>query len=98
VGKKVGLEVIYGDEEAHYNQLWDYANEIRRSNPGSSFFVSLDENSRFKRAYMCLEASKQGFLQGCLTTTVRSLISKLLFVAITFWLTCSSVISCLTEN
>ena len=59
------MKIIYGDEEGQYKLLWDYGNEIRRTNPGSSFYVSLDDNSRFKRCYMCLEASKKGFLQGC---------------------------------
>jgi hypothetical protein len=63
--RRLAMTVIYGDEEGQYKLLWDYANEIRRSNPGSSFFVTLDENSRFRRAYMSMEASKRGFLEGC---------------------------------
>jgi hypothetical protein len=45
--------------------MWYYANEIRRSNPGSSFFLSLDEKGRFKRCYMSLHACKLGYLEGC---------------------------------
>jgi hypothetical protein len=45
--------------------LWDFASEIRTSNPRSSFFQALDEFSRFKRCYMSLDACKRGFLQGC---------------------------------
>jgi hypothetical protein len=45
--------------------MWYYANEIRRSNPGSSFFLSLDEKGRFKRCYMSLQACKLGYLEGC---------------------------------
>jgi hypothetical protein len=42
--RRLAMRVIYGDEEGQYKLLWDYANEIRRSNPGSSFFVGLDDN------------------------------------------------------
>ena len=45
--------------------LWDYGHEIRRSNPGSSFFLALDNQARFNKAYMCLDACKRGYLQGC---------------------------------
>jgi hypothetical protein len=37
---RIAMKVIYGDEEGQYKLLWDYANEIRRSNPGSSLYVS----------------------------------------------------------
>ena len=63
--RREAMRIIYGDEEGQYKMLWDYANEIRRSNPGSSFFLALDANSRFKQCYMSIEASKIGFLQGC---------------------------------
>jgi hypothetical protein len=62
--RRLAMRVIYGDEDGHYKLLRDYANEIRRSNPGSSFFVGLDDNSRFRRAYMSLEATKRGFMEG----------------------------------
>ena len=63
--RRLAMKIIHGDEAGQYKMLWDYANEVRRSNPGSSFFVALDEKSRFNKAYMCLDACKRGFLQGC---------------------------------
>ena len=59
------MKIIHGDEAGQYKMLWDYANEIRRSNLGSSFFIALDEKARFNKAYMCIDACKRGFLQGC---------------------------------
>lgn len=63
--KKRALAVIRGDEEKQYSLLWDYAKEIRRSNPGSSVFLNLDANGLFQTMYFSLDACKRGFLEGC---------------------------------
>ena len=63
--RRLAMKIIAGAEKGQYKLLWDYGNEIRRSNPGNSFFVALDEQARFNKAYMCLDACKRGFLQGC---------------------------------
>lgn len=61
------MQGSYWDE---YNQLWDYAEELRRSNKGSSIFVSVDwrqsmKNPHFKRLYVCLNMCGRGFLALC---------------------------------
>jgi len=61
--------LIEGSEREQYGLLWDYANELMRSNRMST--VKMDTipmpNSppQFKRFYVCLEACKQGFKEGC---------------------------------
>ena len=63
--RMLAMKKNYGDEEGQYKMLWDYGNELIRSNPGTPFFVALDSKARFNKAYMCLDACKRGFLQGC---------------------------------
>lgn len=62
--RRIALKKIYGDEIAQYNQLWDYAAELRRSNSGSCFFLYLS-NGRFNTLYVSLDACKRGFKIGC---------------------------------
>ncbi|RYR25264.1 hypothetical protein Ahy_B02g058940 [Arachis hypogaea] len=62
-------ELIEGSEIAQYALLRDYANEIIRTNPGSTVRISTDyvegTGYKFKRIYICLEGCKKGFSVGC---------------------------------
>ena len=67
--KKEARELVEGSEREQYGLLWDYANELMRSNPGSTVKMDTipmpDSPPQFKRFYVCLEACKLGFKAGC---------------------------------
>ena len=58
-----------GDCRAQYARVYDYAMTVRKYNVGSSVFVKVNnedpEKPVFERLYMCLDACKKGFLEGC---------------------------------
>ncbi|MFQ6655378.1 hypothetical protein Gotur_025959 [Gossypium turneri] len=51
--------------------LWDYANELRLKNPRSTIKmavnrVTYESPPHFKRFYVCFEALKRGWKEGCI--------------------------------
>ncbi|XP_068331459.1 uncharacterized protein [Pyrus communis] len=58
------LKIIEGKHAEQYTKLWDFAEEVKKTNPGSTVKVKLDRG-RFQRIYVCLGACKKGFKSGC---------------------------------
>ncbi|KAL0370943.1 UNVERIFIED_CONTAM: hypothetical protein Sangu_0412400 [Sesamum angustifolium] len=66
--KKAALKEIEGSPEWQYARLWDYADEVRKTNLGSAVLVGTEQiegEERFNRFYMCFGALKAGFRAGC---------------------------------
>ncbi|XP_020413915.1 uncharacterized protein LOC109947655 [Prunus persica] len=66
--KNLSKVIIEGSYVKQYARLWDYAEELKKANKGSTVFIKnkMKGNKHvFERIYVCLEASKRGFLVGC---------------------------------
>ncbi|XP_011083912.1 uncharacterized protein LOC105166301 [Sesamum indicum] len=66
--KRKALKKLEGSPEYQYTRLWDYADEIRRTNPGSTVIVGTEDvgrENRFSKFYVCFSAMKIGFKEGC---------------------------------
>jgi hypothetical protein len=62
------IKKVMDARSGEYARLFDYALELKRSNPGSSVHIALDpeeEENVFHRMYICLDACRRGFLHGC---------------------------------
>ncbi|XP_057741110.1 uncharacterized protein LOC130958171 [Arachis stenosperma] len=66
---KSARKVVKGDEVAQYALIWDYANQLWTTNPGSTVQVGVipmpESPPQFQRFYVCLDACKKGFKAGC---------------------------------
>ncbi|XP_072072174.1 uncharacterized protein [Arachis hypogaea] len=62
-------DVIEGTEKEQYLKLRTYLTELRKANPGSTCRMSTTPQQealpKFRSLYICLEACKRGFKQGC---------------------------------
>ncbi|XP_023758661.1 uncharacterized protein LOC111907101 [Lactuca sativa] len=66
--RALAFTLIDGKLTDHYARIWDYGNEVLRSNPGSTVEIGVDVNpdaKYFKRIYICLKALKERWLKGC---------------------------------
>ncbi|KAK9927626.1 hypothetical protein M0R45_024802 [Rubus argutus] len=66
--KQKSTERIHGGIEEQYGLLWNYAEELKRVNPGSTIKILPQlrgEEPIFRRMYVCYAALRDGFLDGC---------------------------------
>ncbi|XP_020410864.1 uncharacterized protein LOC18790822 [Prunus persica] len=68
--KERALRQIEGIYTEQYSRIWDYCEELRKTNPGTTTKVQCDFNEQlghpvFQRLYVCLGACKAGFIAGC---------------------------------
>jgi hypothetical protein len=73
--RKAALNIIHGYEEEQFALLCDYGEELRRSNPGSKFFLTTNQIKEYTdpepkehlaTLYWSYDACKRGFLEGCM--------------------------------
>ncbi|MQL84027.1 hypothetical protein Taro_016532 [Colocasia esculenta] len=65
-GKEVAVSSLYGDFRANYHMLNWYSERALQSNSGSVVSLEVNpETQRFKRFFICFQASAYGFEVGC---------------------------------
>ncbi|MBA0772449.1 hypothetical protein Gotri_007815, partial [Gossypium trilobum] len=69
--KKMVKDKLAGNFVEEFVMLWDYADELRLKNIGSTIKmivnrVTSESPPRFKRFYVCFEALKRGWKKGCI--------------------------------
>ncbi|CAL9023400.1 unnamed protein product [Prunus brigantina] len=70
--KERALRQIEGIYTKQYSRIWDYCEELRKTNLGTTTKVQCDFNEQlvhpvFQRLYVCLGACKAGFIAGCIS-------------------------------
>ncbi|XP_031390677.1 uncharacterized protein LOC116203150 [Punica granatum] len=65
----IAKEFIEGSEKDQYTKLWDYCEELRRNNPGSTLQLGVERPdlsfpARFDKLYICFDATKRRAMRG----------------------------------
>lgn len=66
--KRLSKKKTLGSIEEPYAKLWDYCEELKANNPGSTVLVKTQlqgEDPIFQRMYIFFGALKKGFVEGC---------------------------------
>ncbi|PON68631.1 hypothetical protein PanWU01x14_094400 [Parasponia andersonii] len=67
--RNIARKKIQGSVKEQYARLWDYCEELRRTDLGSTIIMKCNakgpENPLFERIYVCLSSCKKGFLAAC---------------------------------
>ena len=68
--RKRAKKMIQGSVEDQYSKVRDYGAEIMRTNPGNTVSLKCytkegEENPRFQKLYICLDALNKGWKEGC---------------------------------
>ncbi|CAN1188423.1 hypothetical protein LINPERHAP2_LOCUS39320 [Linum perenne] len=58
------MEMIHGEDGQQFGKLYAYKSEIESTNPGSTVVI-MHQQCIFERIYICLDACKHGFKDGC---------------------------------
>ncbi|XP_039128981.1 uncharacterized protein LOC120265150 [Dioscorea cayenensis subsp. rotundata] len=62
--KLIALELVLGNAKEQYAKIYDYLEELRKTNVGTTTICHLDCRL-FLRMYVCMQACKNGFKSGC---------------------------------
>ncbi len=57
-----------GVAKKQFGMLWDYCDELKISNPGTTVKIQtrlVGSEVRFERIYICFDACKRGYMEGC---------------------------------
>ncbi|XP_007227226.2 uncharacterized protein LOC18790575 [Prunus persica] len=66
--KTLSKVIIGGSYVEQYARLWDYVEELKKANKGSTVIIKNKMKGNkpvFERIYVCLETCKRGFSAGC---------------------------------
>ncbi|XP_058779616.1 uncharacterized protein LOC131653480 [Vicia villosa] len=68
--KMIARQMIEGDADKQYSNLWRYAAELHRVSAGNTVKINIERPSpsiqpRFGSFYFCFEGCKKGFINGC---------------------------------